>query len=324
MNGVQHQKDINWRPYERFDKGKQRIFFSSFVMFDIEVVNYHRPQLSPLQLGIKNADTSKLENIKFKEKSRRGQIEWKLLLKYREPIKFWKDKRHTSVVKGEEGFVLPPVPDLQQWDSDDDDAEVDSHETQGGSGNDHFNDGEYLYESTNEGPSKRGRGRPRKVPISAVKVEPTVILLDDEDAVGQNNVHDGPPVSPVAKKARRVKAEIVSQASAYQNKHIQNCDEAAIHIAETGSGESNKRQKRDCLGQGVPHASAYLSKEKVPSRPTCKEIYDVISNVDGITDDDVMRAVERFRNGDVDEFDMLKSLPDNQKKRSWILVLIND
>ncbi|KAL8101663.1 uncharacterized protein LOC141686870 [Apium graveolens] len=136
--------------------------------------------------------------------------------------------------------------------------------------------------STDEGPSKRGRGRPRKVPISAVKVEPTFILLDDDDAAGQNNVRDGPPVSPVAKKARRVKAE------------------------------------------GVLHSSANASKAKEPAKRTCKEIYDVISNVDGITDDEVMRAVKRFMNGNVDEFDMLKSLPDNRKKRSWILLLINE
>lgn len=46
-----------------------------------------------------------------------------------------------------------------------------------------------------EGTSKKGRGRPRKVP--AVKAEPAVIVLDDEDGSAQNNV------SPVAKKARR-------------------------------------------------------------------------------------------------------------------------
>lgn len=71
--------------------------------------------------------------------------------------------------------------------------------------------------------------------------------------------------------------------------------------------------------QGVPQASAHVSKAKEPPRPTCKEIYDGISSVDGITDDEVMRAVKRFMNGNVDEFDMLKSLLDNRKKRSWIL-----
>ncbi|KAK1379651.1 hypothetical protein POM88_026395 [Heracleum sosnowskyi] len=90
---------------------------------------------------------------------------------------------------------------------------------------------------TNVGPSNRGRGRPRKVPTSAVKVqlEPTVIVLDDEDDAAQNNVGDGPPVSPVPKKARRV---------------------------------------------GVKEE--HVSKGKEPPRPTCKEVYDVISNIDGI------------------------------------------
>lgn len=67
-----------------------------------------------------------------------------------------------------------------------------------------------------------------------------------------------------------------------------------------------------------------MRKAKEPPRPTCKEVYDVISNIGGITDNDVMRAVKRFVNGKVDEFDMLKSLPNNQKKRSWILLLINE
>lgn len=75
-------------------------------MFDIEIVNRHQPQLSPRQLGIKIVDSSKLENVKFKEKSRKGHCDWKLLQRYREPIKFWKEKRHTSVVKGGEGYIF--------------------------------------------------------------------------------------------------------------------------------------------------------------------------------------------------------------------------
>ncbi|XP_074335607.1 uncharacterized protein LOC141672823 isoform X1 [Apium graveolens] len=150
--------------------------------------------------------------------------------------------------------------------------------------------------------------------------------------------------------------EGVPHASAYQNKRIQNWDDictlfaadrangdgaeqyeesaAAMELenevastAETGSGELNKRQKRDRLADAVTSFAEsfkeYVSKSKEPPRPTCKEIYEVVSTVDKITDNDVMRAVKRFLNGQVDEFEMLKSLPDD-KKLGWILLLIND
>ncbi|KAL1830946.1 hypothetical protein ACET3Z_000597 [Daucus carota] len=101
-----------------------------------------------------------------------------------------------------------------------------------------------------------------------------------------------------------------------------------ISTAETGSGESNKRQKRDRLADVVTSFAEsfkeYVSKAKEPPRPTCKEIYEVVSEVIGITDDQAMRAVKRFVNGKVDEFEMLKNLPDNEKKRSWIMLLISD
>ncbi|KAL1816919.1 uncharacterized protein LOC108208423 isoform X2 [Daucus carota subsp. sativus] len=145
-------------------------------------------------------------------------------------------------------------------------------------------------------------------------------------------------------------------ASAYQNKCIQNWDDICtlfasdratgdgaeqfeesatamelendISTAETGSGESNKRQKRDRLADAVTSFAEsfkeYVSKAKEPPRPTCKEIYEVVSEVIGITDDQAMRAVKRFVNGKVDEFEMLKNLPDNEKKRSWIMLLISD
>ncbi|KAL1828655.1 hypothetical protein ACET3Z_007067 [Daucus carota] len=150
--------------------------------------------------------------------------------------------------------------------------------------------------------------------------------------------------------------EGVPDASAYKNKRIPNWDDictlfasdraigdgaeqfeesaAAMELenefstAETGSGESNKRQKRDRLADAVTSFAEsfkeYVSKAKEPPRPTCKEIYEVVSEVYGITDDQAMRAVKRFVNGKVDEFEMLKSLPDNEKKRSWILLLITE
>ncbi|KAL8120249.1 hypothetical protein AgCh_017412 [Apium graveolens] len=138
----------------------------------------------------------------------------------------------------------------------------------------------------------------------------------------------------------------VPHASAYQNKRIQNWDDICtlfasdraigdgaeqyeesatamelenevVSTAETSSGELNKRQKRNRLADAVTSFAEsfkeYASKVKEPPRPTCKEIYEVVSTVDKITDSDAMRAVKRFVNGQVDEFEMLKSLPDDKK-----------
>ncbi|KAL8146913.1 hypothetical protein AgCh_004589 [Apium graveolens] len=140
--------------------------------------------------------------------------------------------------------------------------------------------------------------------------------------------------------------EGVPHASAYKNKHIQNWDDIctlfssdratgegaeqfeesavtmdleneAISTAETGPGESNKRQKRDRLADAVTSFAEsfkeYVSKAKEPPRPTCKEIYEVVSTIDKITNNEAMRAVKRFVNGKANEFEMLKSLPDDKK-----------
>lgn len=49
-------------------------------------------------------------------------------------------------------------------------------------------------EQTDVVPTKRGRGRPRKVHTSVVEVESGALVSSGEDAVAQNNVGDGPPV----------------------------------------------------------------------------------------------------------------------------------
>lgn len=68
----------------------------------------------------------------------------------------------------------------------------------------------------------------------------------------------------------------------------------------------------------------YLRKAKQPPRPTDKEIYEVDSSVLGLFDDQVLRVVKRFTNDTIDEFDMLKSLPDDQKKLNRNLLCIDD
>ncbi|KAL8099751.1 hypothetical protein AgCh_032121 [Apium graveolens] len=150
--------------------------------------------------------------------------------------------------------------------------------------------------------------------------------------------------------------EGVPHALAYQNKHIQYWDDICtlfsfdratgerveqfeefaavmelenevVSTDETGSSESNKRQKRDRLADVVTTFAKsfkeYVSKAKEPLRPTCKEIYEIVSTLDKITGNEDMRAVKMFVNEKADEFEMLKSLPDD-KKLDWILLFIND
>ncbi|KMT02615.1 hypothetical protein BVRB_9g202990 [Beta vulgaris subsp. vulgaris] len=139
-------------------------------------------------------------------------------------------------------------------------------------------------------------------------------------------------------------------ASAYQNKQIDNWDDICTLVAvdravgdgveqheesasameaenegvstsETPSGESNKRLKRDRLADAVSSFAKsfkdYL-KAKDPPKPTSSEVYDVVSNVLGITRHQILRVVKRFLGGTVEEFDMLKRLPKHEKL-DWIL-----
>lgn len=50
------------------------------------------------------------------------------------------------------------------------------------------------------------------------------------------------------------------------------------------------------------------------TRNQTKGLYEVVSSIDKIMNDEVTRAVNRFVNGKVDKFDMFKSLPDNGRK----------
>ncbi|KAL6529587.1 hypothetical protein OROGR_015210 [Orobanche gracilis] len=147
-----------------------------------------------------------------------------------------------------------------------------------------------------------------------------------------------------------------SSASAYQNKCIDNwvdiCtlfasdratgdgseqhEESATAMEmenEVGSGsetvsmESNKRIMRDRLAHAVTRFSEsfneYVSKAQGPSRPSSKEIYDIISVVPRISRMKILKGVKSFTNGTVDMFNMLKSLPDGDKL-DWVLLHIND
>ncbi|KAL2942438.1 Serine/threonine-protein kinase PknD, partial [Bienertia sinuspersici] len=93
------------------------------------------------------------------------------------------------------------------------------------------------------------------------------------------------------------------------------------------SSGSNKRLKRDILADAVSSFvesfKEYVNRAQGPPKLSPQELYSVVSNVLGITRHQVLRAVKRFKSGTIDEFDMLKNLPEEQKL-DWILLCIND
>lgn len=96
------------------------------------------------------------------------------------------------------------------------------------------------------------------------------------------------------------------------------------NISETTSGESSsKKLKRDRLADAVS-SFAESFKEYVQSRnppkPDSKEVYDVVSNVVGLSRQQVLKAAKQFLNNTA-EFDMLKGLPENEKL-DWVLLCL--
>ena len=60
-----------------------------------------------------------------------------------------------------------------------------------------------------------------------------------------------------------------------------------------------------------------------PSKTSGKEIYDVQSVVSYISRMQILKGVKSFMNGTIDMFEMLKSLPDDDKL-DWVLLHIDE
>uniref|UniRef100_A0A803MYQ5 DDE Tnp4 domain-containing protein n=1 Tax=Chenopodium quinoa TaxID=63459 RepID=A0A803MYQ5_CHEQI len=92
-------------------------------------------------------------------------------------------------------------------------------------------------------------------------------------------------------------------ASAYQNKCIENWDDICTLFAP------NRAIGYDVVSSFDESFKEYVSKS---TKPTSQEIYKEVSSVLGISRHQALRAVKRFLNGTLEEFDMLKNLPDDQ------------
>ncbi|KAL2904816.1 GMP synthase [glutamine-hydrolyzing] [Bienertia sinuspersici] len=99
--------------------------------------------------------------------------------------------------------------------------------------------------------------------------------------------------------------------------HEESADTMEIEIegastSENSSGGSNKRLKRDQLVDAVNRFSEsfkeYVRRAQGLPTSNSQEIYNVVFNVLGISRHQILRALKRFMNGTLDEFDMLKNL----------------
>ncbi|VFQ93987.1 unnamed protein product [Cuscuta campestris] len=108
-------------------------------------------------------------------------------------------------------------------------------------------------------------------------------------------------------------------------------DEAAMAMDEemtsegmsTSTGSVSKMVKKDRLAEAVTSfANSFndyvQSKINMTSKASGKEIYDVVSKVDGILRHQVLKVVKKFMNMP-DEFQMLKDLHEDEKL-DWILL----
>uniref|UniRef100_A0A803MSF4 Uncharacterized protein n=1 Tax=Chenopodium quinoa TaxID=63459 RepID=A0A803MSF4_CHEQI len=91
--------------------------------------------------------------------------------------------------------------------------------------------------------------------------------------------------------------------------------------------DDQTRGSRDHLADAVScfaeSFKEYVSRAQGPPKPSSQEIYKVVSSVLGISRHQVLKVLKRFMNGTVDEFEILKNLPEGEKL-DWVLLCIND
>ncbi|KAL2945439.1 Protein WHAT'S THIS FACTOR 1-like protein [Bienertia sinuspersici] len=90
-------------------------------------------------------------------------------------------------------------------------------------------------------------------------------------------------------------------------------------VSEGRSSSKDPTNSGSCKRKKI--AEYVQSKIKDTPRPTCQEIYVVVSQVFGISRSQIMEAVKRFMNGNPDEFLMLKDLPEDEKLE-WVLLCL--
>ncbi|KAL0423646.1 UNVERIFIED_CONTAM: hypothetical protein Sradi_0899400 [Sesamum radiatum] len=80
-----------------------------------------------------------------------------------------------------------------------------------------------------------------------------------------------------------------------------------------------KKLKRDSLVEAIGMIATSFqdflaSKKKNEEKPSGIEIYEVVSMISGLTSHEVFKVVRKLMNGDVEQFKLLKSLPDEKKR----------
>ena len=96
------------------------------------------------------------------------------------------------------------------------------------------------------------------------------------------------------------------------------------HISDVTSGESSSNKlKRDRLADVVTNFVEKFKEYMISRNPPkldSKEVYDIVSRVVGLDQQEVLKAVKRFSNN-IEEFEMLKTLLDIEKL-DWVILCL--
>ncbi|KAG8380780.1 hypothetical protein BUALT_Bualt06G0051600 [Buddleja alternifolia] len=129
-------------------------------------------------------------------------------------------------------------------------------------------------------------------------------------------------------------------AKGLHNKTIDNWDDIVLLCGKdraTGQGAENFEDGAEAMDEEEENEvnsaptmqprlllfkSLWLARRKKEEKPSGIEIHEVVSKIPGLTSNEIFTVVRKSMNGDVEEYKLLKDLPD-EKKRDWVNFLIN-
>ncbi|KAG8373602.1 hypothetical protein BUALT_Bualt11G0041400 [Buddleja alternifolia] len=113
-------------------------------------------------------------------------------------------------------------------------------------------------------------------------------------------------------------------AKGLHNKTIDNWDDIVLLCGKdraTGQGAENFEDGAAAMGEEEENEFV-ASKKKKEEKPNGIEIHEVVSKIPGFISNELFTVVYKLMNGDVEEYKLLKDLPD-EKKRDWASDFIN-
>ncbi|GKV28618.1 hypothetical protein SLEP1_g37639 [Rubroshorea leprosula] len=92
--------------------------------------------------------------------------------------------------------------------------------------------------------------------------------------------------------------------------------------SSTIESHQKKRRKDPLVAIVVDIASSLKEYMNLKKKPSGQEIYEVVSTILGLSQQEIFKAVQLLLNGDPEQFYLLKSLPDD-KKYDWLAFLLS-